>query len=184
MTEKLTARHKTVIIINGSGGCGKDAVCKIAAKYYKTENQSAIDGIKTAAKLLGWTGSKDLKDRKFLSDLQDLSTAYNNFSIRNIFTKYQNFMKSDNELMFVHIRKPVDIASFLEKITASGGKAATLLISRTGVNPGGFGNNADDGVQNYKYDYVYVNDTKSLADLETDILPYLRNIIFEFAMKS
>ena len=63
-------KNKTVIVINGVGGVGKDTLCDIASKYYKVMNVSSVDPIKDAARILGWDGAKEPKDRKFLSDLK------------------------------------------------------------------------------------------------------------------
>ena len=50
--------NKTVIVINGQGGCGKDTICNIMAKYYKIKNISTVDPIKDIAKYAGWNGEK------------------------------------------------------------------------------------------------------------------------------
>ena len=38
--------HKLVIVINGSGGVGKDSICSIVGKHYSTMNISSVDPIK------------------------------------------------------------------------------------------------------------------------------------------
>lgn len=53
---------KCIIVINGAGGVGKDTLCDFASKYYKTMNVSSVDPIKEAAYILGWKGTKQLKD--------------------------------------------------------------------------------------------------------------------------
>ena len=58
--------------------------------------------------------------------------------------------------MFVHIREPWEIAKFVK---ATDGAAKTLLVrggSRT--RAGAYGNAADDQVEEYEYDYYFVND--------------------------
>jgi len=47
---------KRVIIINGSGGCGKDSIINYVTKTltdHSIINVSSVDNIKTAAKILG-----------------------------------------------------------------------------------------------------------------------------------
>lgn len=74
---------KTVIIINGKGGVDKDTLCDIAAYYYLVKNVSTIDPFKEIArKYAGWNGEKDLKSRKFLSDLKQLFIDYNDTPMR------------------------------------------------------------------------------------------------------
>ena len=68
---------KITIIINGKGGAGKDTMCEMAAKHFRTMNVSSIDPIKKIASQNGWNGEKDDKSRKFLADLKKIFTDYN-----------------------------------------------------------------------------------------------------------
>ena len=47
---------KLVVIINGSGGVGKDTVCEAAAAFWKTRNISSITPILQVARAAGWDG--------------------------------------------------------------------------------------------------------------------------------
>ena len=69
---------KTIIIINGTGGAGKDTFVSFCAEFEKVLNISAVDKVKEAAAILvGWNGEKDEVSRKLLVDLKQLSIAYN-----------------------------------------------------------------------------------------------------------
>ena len=70
---------KTVIVINGAGGVGKDTLCELASKHFKVYNVSSITPIKEIASMCGWRGEKDDKARKFLSDLKRLTVEYNDY---------------------------------------------------------------------------------------------------------
>ena len=83
---------KLVIVINGSGGAGKDTLCDMAAKHFETVNVSSIDPIKRIARENGWNGEKDLKSRKFLADLKQLFTEYNDLPTKYIIEKYKEFL--------------------------------------------------------------------------------------------
>ena len=50
---------KTVVVINGRGGVGKDTLCAFAAERYSVQNSSAITPIKEMAEIIGWRGEKD-----------------------------------------------------------------------------------------------------------------------------
>ena len=65
---------KHIIIINGCGGVGKDTFVNMCAKYTSVVNYSSVKEIKEIAKYIGWDGSKEERDRKFLSDLKLLTT--------------------------------------------------------------------------------------------------------------
>lgn len=164
---------KTVIVINGAGGVGKDTLCEFASGHFKTVNISSITPIKEIATICGWNGTKDDKSRKFLADLKRLSVEYNDYPTVWATEKYREFLSSDNEIMFVHIREPEEISKFVK---ATDGAAKTMLIrggNRTRETA--YGNSADDSVENYSYDYYYTND-KSLNKAELEFTELLLNI--------
>ena len=148
---------KTVIVINGSGGVGKDTLCDMAANRYKVKNVSSITPIKELAKQCGWDGEKTDKARKFLSNLKALTTEYNDFPTKWIYGQYLDFLKTDEQVMFVHIREGSEIKKFVD-ITE--GVALTLLIrgGKRFENRQEYGNASDDLVEEYTYNYYFVND--------------------------
>lgn len=154
-------KKKTVIVINGAGGVGKDTMCKFAADAYSTKIISAVDQVKKIARMCGWDGSKDEKSRRFLSDLKDLLIRFNDLPNRYLVKKTKKFMKNDiHELLFVHIREISEIEKYIKSVTAimepCECRIATLLVTRKGTKK--WGNASDDGVYNYNYDFVYKND--------------------------
>jgi len=166
--------NKIVIVINGAGGVGKDTLCELAAKHLRVKNISSITPIKEIAAACGWNGQKDDKSRKFLADLKELCVQYNDYPTAWALSQYQDFLKSDDEVMFVHIREPKEIAKF---VNATGGAAKTLLV-RGGerMRRSVYGNAADDGVENYSYDYYFINE-KSLDEAEVDFVALLTKIL-------
>ena len=165
--------EKTVIVINGAGGVGKDTLCEFAEKHFKVMNVSSITPIKEIAAMCGWKGEKTDKARKFLSDLKALSIEYNDYPTLWATEKYNEFLHSENEIMFLHIREGEEIEKF---VRATGGKAKTLLV-RGGerMTKSSYGNVSDDMVENYPYDYYFVND-KSLEEAERDFVEFLKRI--------
>ena len=150
---------KIAIVINGQGGVGKDTLCELAQESYSIYNVSSITPIKEIAKIFGWDGAKDDKSRKFLADLKALSVDYNDYPTRWLKERYEEFLTSTHQIMFVHIREPEEIAKFVK---ATDGLAKTLLI-RGGerVRKSAYGNSADDLVENYFYDY-YLSKTDGI----------------------
>ena len=165
---------KIAIVINGAGGVGKDTLCELAAKHFKVKNISSITPIKEIATLCGWDGTKDNKARKFLSDLKQLCVEYNDYPTLWAKARYDEFLLGDEEIMFVHIREPEEIKKFVD---ATGGKAKTLLV-RGGKRMSNekYGNVSDDGVENYSYDYYYVNEN-TLDVAEAEFTELLKSII-------
>ena len=165
---------KVAIVINGAGGVGKDTLCELAAKHFKVKNISSITPIKEIAALCGWDGTKDNKARKFLSDLKNLCVEYNNYPTVWAKARYDEFLSSDDDIMFVHIREPEEIAKF---VAATDGKAKTLLV-RGGKRMSNekYGNISDDGVENYPYDYYFLNET-SLEEAERDFVALLKTVL-------
>lgn len=164
---------KTVFVINGAGGVGKDTLCNLAAKHFKVYNVSSIDPIKEIAAMTGWAGEKTDKARKFLSDLKRLTVEYNDYPTRWGKARFDEFMQSENEIMFFHIREADQIRKYVE---ATGGVAKTLLI-RGGdrMSKAHYGNVSDDEVENYEYDYYFVND-KGFDETEKAFCDFLRSI--------
>lgn len=165
---------KIAIVINGAGGVGKDTLCDLAAKHFKVKNISTITPIKEIAALTGWDGRKDNKARKFLSDLKSLCAEYNDFPTVWAKGEYEDFLTSEYEILFIHIREPHEIEKF---VTATGGAAKTLLVrggARTAREK--YGNASDDDVENYFYDYYFVND-KPLDVTEKAFVELLDSII-------
>jgi cytidylate kinase len=167
---------KAVIVINGAGGVGKDTLCDMAAKHFKVYNISSITPIKEVAKSFGWSGEKTDKARKFLADLKALAVEYNDYPTLWAKARYSEFLASDNEVMFVHIRECDEIRKF---VNVTCGAAKTLLI-RGGrrMKKTHYGNSADDMVENYNYDYYFVNEN-SFAEAERDFVILLEKILKE-----
>ena len=165
---------KLAIVINGAGGVGKDTLCDLAAKHFKVLNISSITPIKEIAAQCGWDGTKDDKARKFLSDLKRICVEYNDYPTVWAKAHYDGFLKSDDEIMFVHIREGGEIEKF---VRATDGEAKTLLV-RGGerMKKEVYGNVSDDEVENYSYDYYFTND-KTLEQAEKDFCALLGSII-------
>ena len=165
---------KLVMVINGAGGVGKDTLCDFASAHFSVMNISSITPIKEIAAMCGWNGEKSDKARKFLSDLKALSIEFNDYPTVWATAKYEEFLASENEIMFVHIREPEEIAKFVK---ATEGAAKTLLV-RGGerMKKEKYGNVSDDGVENYAYDYYFVND-KSLEEAEQSFIAFLSGIL-------
>ena len=167
---------KAVIVINGAGGVGKDTLCDLVAKHFKVYNVSSITPIKEIAALCGWDGSKDDKSRKFLADLKRISIEYNNYPTAWAKARYEEFLSSENEVMFLHVREPEEIKKF---VIATDGAAKTLLVrGGSRMTKTSYGNAADDSVEQYEYDYYYVNE-KTLDVAEGEFSELIERIITE-----
>ena len=160
---------KQIIIINGTGECGKDSFVKCVQKYEKTFNFSSIDGVRRVAREAGWDGGKTEKDRKFLCDLKKLTTEYNDFAFNYITKAVKEFRESDNSIMFIHIREPEEIERAVKAFDAK-----SLLIKRKGQeniksNP------SDANVDNYDYDFIVHNDG-TLEELEVKAKDFVEKL--------
>ena len=167
---------KTVIIINGQGGCGKDTVCNIMAKYYKVKNISTVDPIKAIAKFAGWTGEKGDKARKMLADLKQVFIEYNDLPLNFVMEEMQKFSADDNDIMFVHCREKEEIAKIVNSATVH---TITLLIKRFDkyFEQKVYGNYADDQVESYNYDFIYKGNNETIEQLEESFMSYFNQTI-------
>lgn len=151
---------KEIVVINGSGGSGKSTFVSFVKKYSSVYEISSVERIKQAATLLGWNGEKTEKDRKFLSDLKFLTSAYNDLSFNIILDEIKNFLESNYEILFIHMREIEEI-----KRLKSMYDITTLLIKNNSIKPI-LSNEADKNVYNYNYDIVIENN--SLKQLEEE----------------
>lgn len=160
---------KRIVIINGTGGSGKDTFIDFCKKYAKVMNASSIDKVKEIAKLVGWDGGKTDKDRKFLADLKHLTTEYNDMAFNDIKKSVKKFLDNDDEILFIHIREPKEIEKAKKEFNA-----VTLLVKREGLENIET-NDADKNVDNYSYDYIIYNST--LEKLENDAKKFVNEIM-------
>lgn len=171
--------NKAVIIINGRGGAGKDTLCGFAEGIYRTQNVSSAEPIKEIARRYGgWQGEKDEKSRKFLADLKQLFADYNDLPCKYLVSEYKKFLESEAEILFVHIREGKEIDKFRQYIEIP---CIALLIRRGGARRQ-WGNESDDNVENYNYDYCYGND-RELAEAELDFQRFLKEVMKEICGK-
>ena len=157
--------NKSVVIINGMGGVGKDTLCELAARHFSVKIISAITPIKEIAQKYGWNGEKDAKSRKFLSDLKRVFIEYNDLPTQYLYEEYKLFFNSDAQILFVHIREPQEIDKLKALIQDT--PCFTVLVERQQDNLVKWGNASDDDVMKYSYDYYFKND-KSLAEAEVE----------------
>lgn len=163
---------KKAYITSGVGRSGKDTFCEFVGKYIPTYKYSIIDLPKEAAKLLGWDGSKEEKDRKFLSDIMDLSTEYNDSPFRDVMSVVNDFKNNliEDEVLFIDMRDPKDIARAVKTFGAE-----TILIRNPNVEKIE-SNHADANVEDYEYDYIIENDD-TLDRLDMMARFFVREII-------
>ncbi len=169
MTDSGSHKRKLLIIINGKGGVGKDTLCDFAAARYRVRNVSSITPIKEIAAANGWTGEKTPEARRFLADLKEAFTRYNDLPTRYLLEQYRQFLDSDEELMFAHIREAGEIAKLKSQVD---GPCVTLLVRRGSQVPAAWGNAADDETEKYAYDYIYEN-RFPLEEAKKDFLAFL-----------
>ncbi|MBR6812699.1 MAG: hypothetical protein IKM51_04940 [Oscillospiraceae bacterium] len=145
---------KTVIIINGKGGSGKDAFCDAAELTWKVRNRSSITPIKELALKIGWNGEKDEKGRLLLVRLKEAMTDYCDLPQNYLLKEYEEFMQSDEEIMFAHIREKDQIDRFAAAIPTN---CYTLLIHRPSLDSVVLGNSSDDLAESFEYDLRFEN---------------------------
>lgn len=158
-----------VVVINGYPRTGKttftDICCEIAYPYGK--NLSTVDFIKEVATLAGWDGTKDEKNRKFLSDLKKLMTEWNEVPVNKLEEDMKNHMDdlsfndfdSKKAIFFVHCREPEEIQKLVDKFNA-----VTVIVSRDNVEEN-LSNDSDKNVELFPYD-VMIKNNNSIQHLE------------------
>ena len=169
-----------ILIINGKPRTGKSIFCNTAfQKCGLVYCFSTIDEVKRLARYLGWDGKKDEKGRKFLSDIKDAMTDYNDHphkvieqTIREHCNRYKDTPEIINNLIFlVQSREPDDI----ERWQKENGAKAILIKRDEKLNDQVWSNHADDEVYDCTYDYVLEN-TGSLEEWEDSIVWFIKEL--------
>ena len=152
---------KEILIINGSGGVGKDAFVNALSRYANVIHTSIINPTKELARQIGWNGSKTERDRKFLFDMKSLIDNYNDANYSQMCNLMRDFKdgKIDAEIICIDMREKDQIERAKKEFGAK-----TLLVTRSSV-PHITSNKADNGVFDIEYDYHIKNDG-SLLDLD------------------
>jgi hypothetical protein len=153
----------SIYIVNGAAGAGKTTfeqnIEKITGDRF-CYILSTITPVKEIAKSVGWDGTKDLKSRKFLSDLKDLLTEWNDYPFKYICEEVERIEDSWLEygvnpksiVFFIDCREPKEIKKLCDKLGAK-----SLLIRRASAENSETSNHADKEVLNYNYDIVIEN---------------------------
>lgn len=169
-----------IVVINGVPRAGKDTFVEMCKEILGDDyvlNISTVDFVKYIAYKCGWNGIKDGKNRKFLSDLKDLLTEWNDIPFKNVQKEIQIFQLELNEycgegglkrsVVFIHCREPQEIQKFKDKLNAH-----TVLVRREQVENEEQTNHADSDVFNFAYDSIIYNNG-SLDDLRDAARRYL-----------
>lgn len=175
-----------VIIINGSGGCGKSTFVKKCTDIAHNEydnlivvESSTVDKVKEVAQFCGWDGTKTEKNRAFLHDLKMALEKWNNIPNQSVVDQINSLEKMYSRhdfVIFVNIREADSIRTFIENcqdqldITPK-----TLLIRNANVKEI-VSNDADKNVENFVYDYLILNNG-TLEELEECARNFLKKML-------
>lgn len=166
-----------IYIVNGAPGSGKttfeDIVQTLMGPAFCTKI-STIDFVKDIARQCGWDGTKDLHNRKFLSDLKQLLVEWNQVPYKKVTKAIQDFERDlysydinpDGTAIFVDCREPEEIAKFV----ADG--ARTILIKRDSAEQAQTSNQSDANVLNYIYDII-IDNNSDIASLQQKALNFI-----------
>ena len=164
-----------VCVCNGRPGVGKsefERLCKEQCNLFNRvpgfepgkdlwiDITSTVDFVKEVATMCGWDGTKTLENRKFLSDLKDLLTNWDDVPFKTIEHRAKTLPNNTDWIMFVDCREPAEIQKMKERLNAT-----TLLIRRESVEDNETSNHADANVFNYEYDLTIENNS-DIIDLE------------------
>ena len=165
-----------IFIVNGKPGSGKTTFEELCSELYGYCNiLSSINVVKSIAFSVGWDGEKTPKNRKFLSDLKDLLTEWNDVPFNDIIDNVGTISKLPNEnkrVIFIDCREPKEIERFKQKLSAK-----TLLIRRDTKENKEASNHADAEVENYKYDIV-IDNNGSKGELIDKVVKFIKEELY------
>ena len=139
---------------------------------------STVDLVKEVARLCGWKGKKDKKDREFLHDLKEAMEKWDNIPNKKVLEDAENIIKNYlglNHLFFVNIREPQSIESFSQLVMEQGYETPIKILMESNMSS----NEVDSIVQeikSIKYDKIYKNNG-TLKDLANTAGDFIEEII-------
>lgn len=166
-------------IINGRPRSGKDTFVNFCIEELGAFGKliSTVNFVKKIATECGWDGTKDLKNRKFLSDLKDLLTNWGDVPYKKTLQEIDMFKfdldywdVSDKGVVFIMCREPKEIERFERELNAK-----SVLIRRASVEFEQQSNHADSEVLNHKYDYIIENNG-TIDELKEKAKEFLKNL--------
>lgn len=174
-----------IFIVNGVPESGKTTMEEYCIEYLNNFSKykgkvfkiSTIDSVKKIAKNIGWSGTKTPKSRKFLSDLKDLLTEYNDYPYKEVKRKIMKTIYKEGDgniedyVFFIDCREPKEINHFKKDMNG-----VPILIRRPEVESYEQSNEADKNVLNYKYTVKIWND-KDLESFEKNIRIFLEEAL-------
>ena len=139
---------------------------------------STVDFVKEVARICGWKGKKDKKDREFLHDLKEAMEKWDNIPNKKVLEDAENIIKNYlglNHLFFVNIREPQSIESFSQLVMEQGYEIPIKILMESNMSS----NEVDSIVQeikSIKYDKIYKNNG-TLKDLANTAGDFIEEII-------
>ena len=139
---------------------------------------STVDFVKEVARICGWKGKKDKKDREFLHDLKEAMEKWDNIPNTKVLEDAENIIKNYlglNHLFFVNIREPQSIESFSQLVMEQGYETPIKILMESNMSS----NEVDSIVQeikSIKYDRIYKNNG-TLKDLANTAGDFIEEII-------
>ena len=152
---------KLVVIVNGSGGSGKDTLIDYvsdrlpngAVKY------STIDTVRSVASLIGWNGKKDEEGRLFLHRAKMMLAEWFDFSFKEMVDAIHAFLTTEHDVIFCQAREEEEIKRLCKYLDDKGIAHMTVLVTRACLSGTHYGNPADDNVgKDLEYNYWVEND--------------------------
>lgn len=172
---------RSVFLVNGYPGSGKDEFATILSRYVPVVKYSIIDEVKRIAETVGWKGEKTPAARRFLCDLKALLGSYNDLPLRSVKTCISLYREDSiqglsseflglTSVLLIDVRESGDLRELV--ITT---QAETIFIDRPSAQ-GPQSNFADALVRNWDYDYTIPN-TGTLEDFEDHIVNWGKKAI-------
>lgn len=166
-----------IYILNGKAGSGKTTFFKLIEEKCRNYvyNYSTVDLVKKVAYGCGWNGSKTPENRKFLSDLKDLLTEWDDVPYKDCLKEIKRItsladiydVEHDDWAIFIDCREPKEIQKFVDRLGAK-----TIFIDRK-IEDYNASNHADANVENFEYDIV-IHNNGTLEDLADAAMNFIK----------
>jgi hypothetical protein len=152
-----------VFIINGAPRSGKDTFIELLREVTGKEVRaySSIDWVKSKAYSLDWDGIKDTRGRKFLSDIKDACTLYDNTPFKKIIENIEWVQGLTYHVPYfaTNIREPSEIQKLEDYCAEQGISCYSIWVRNLAAEEAAseLNNSGDSQYMNHAYSYQIHN---------------------------
>lgn len=166
----ISKQGKYIVILNGTGGSGKNTFADMVGKHIPMRHISMVDIVKDYIDMIGIQDEKDEHFRRFLSDIKLALEYYKDIPFQYVIIETNKFLEdSQTKILFIDMREPHDIERFEKNYLCT-----KVLVKNIHINDI-MSNIADASIKDIYYDYI-IDNNGTISDLEESAKTFIKDL--------